>query len=170
MLRKWKIYWTGFSVVIAANIATLLILPLHKVHTMGIYNGIPDNQPPHVISSLPESYVLYYAGGIPYICRQGIYFPYSPGDPAPIVYNERKPHQAYIFTIVNFGILLSIPFLFLHFIWFAFILKVYDPLMAPEFPRIRRTINIDNYQHRPRQTALRKLADQKSDEEKTEEQ
>ena len=158
MLLKWKIFWIGFGTLVLANAVTLFVLPFNRERTTGIYRGIPDDKMLSEVP-LPENYILYYVNGTAYICQRGLYFGYSTGDVAPVIYNARKPQRAYNYTFLNFGLLVSIPFVFIHFIWFAFILKVYDPLMEPVFPRVKRTVNIDAYQKAPRARTSRQISD-----------
>lgn len=160
---KWKLYWIVVGVLLILNGLTCVFIPFNRKSVQGVFMGIPHEYSIQQKTTLPIDYVLYYVNGQAFTCSRGLYFPYNAGDNTPIIYNSKKPWISYNYTFLNFWILVSIPFLFVHFIWFAFILRVYDPLMEPIFPRVKKTINIDAYQRGPKMMKNRQLPRQRRD-------
>lgn len=160
---KWKLYWCGFALLLTANVITWFVFPLHRVKTESVFRGVPEGFMFDVKSGYPKDYYLYYVNGKAYTCNRGILFTADTGDKGTVIYNAQKPWQSYHYSLLNFWVLVSVPFIFIHFIWFAFILKVYDPLMAPVFPRVKKTISIDAYQGSPKMMKTRQLPGQRRD-------
>lgn len=157
MLRKWKIFWIGFALLGLVHGLTLVSIPFHRASTTGVFRGLPSGLPPN--PDWNENYFLYYVDGVPYTCQRGLWFPFEPGDEVTIVYNSSKPFVSYHYSFVNFGLLVSVPFLIVQFIWLGFILRVYDPLLRESQRPKGPVFSIDDYQKMRRRDQPRQLGD-----------